>query len=112
MQTCTQCKLRPDISFKDNLGQGLSSELKFKHLVPIIIGHLAQGTNNDSIKQNYGIFFQKLFWTTVRKNILVIEKNFWNSRLKAENLKNVCDHKNDLFEQWKVSTIFENRMLF
>ena len=26
------------------------------------------------------------------KIILVIEKNFWNSRLKAENLKNVWDH--------------------
>ena len=36
-----------------------------------------------------GILLQKLFWPTVRKIILVIEINFWNSRLKAENL-NVC----------------------
>ena len=35
-----------------------------------------------------GVLLPKLFWPTVRKkNVLVIEKNFWNSRLKAENLK-------------------------
>ena len=32
------------------------------------------------------------------KNVLVIEKNFWNSRLKAENLQNFWDH----------STIYSN----
>ena len=32
-----------------------------------------------------GIFLPKLFWPTVRKKILMIQKNFWNSRLKAEN---------------------------
>ena len=30
-----------------------------------------------------------LLW---EKNVLVIEKNFWNSRLKAENLQNIWDH--------------------
>ena len=40
------------------------------------------------------------------------EKNFWNSRLKAENLQNFWDHLNNLFKQWKVRTIFGNRMLF
>ena len=30
-----------------------------------------------------------LLW---EKNILVIEKNFWNSRLKAENLQNFWEH--------------------
>ena len=43
--------------------------------------------------QNYGILLAKLFWPTVRKkNVLVIKKNFWNSRLKAENLQNFWDH--------------------
>ena len=42
---------------------------------------------------NHGILLRKLFWPTVRKKILVIEKNFWNSWLK-------------------VRTIFGNRMLF
>jgi hypothetical protein len=50
-----------------------------------------------------------LLW---EKNVLVIEKNFWNSRLKAENLQNVSDHLNNLFKQWKVRTTFGNRMLF
>ena len=30
-----------------------------------------------------GILLPKLFWPTVRKIVLVIEKNFWNSRLKS-----------------------------
>ena len=34
-----------------------------------------------------GILLPKLFWPTVRKIVLVIEKNFWNLRLKAENLQ-------------------------
>ena len=46
------------------------------------------------------------------KIVLVIEKNFWNSRLKAENLQKFWDHLNDLFKQWKVRTIFADRMLF
>ena len=44
--------------------------------------------------------------------VLVIEKNFWNLRLKAENFQNFWDHLNNLFKQWKVRTIFGNRMLF
>ena len=36
-----------------------------------------------------------LLW---EKNVLVIEKNIWNSRLKAENLKNFQDHPNNLLE--------------
>ena len=42
----------------------------------------------------------------------LIEKNFWNWRLKAENLQNFWDHQNNLFKQWKVRTISGNRMLF
>ena len=33
-----------------------------------------------------GILLPKLFWPTVRKNCFLNEKNFWNSRLKADNL--------------------------
>ena len=39
------------------------------------------------------------------KNILVIEKIVWYSRLKAENLQNVWDHYSNLFKQWKFSTM-------
>ena len=50
-----------------------------------------------------------LLW---EKNVLVIKKKIWNSRLKAENFQKFWDHKNNLFKQWKVRTIFGNRMLF
>ena len=63
-------------------------------------------------KTENGILLSKLFWPTVRKNALVIEKNFWNSRLKSENSQNLLDHLNNLFKQWKVRTIPGNRMLF
>ena len=43
------------------------------------------------------------------KIVLVID--FWNSRLKAENLQKFWDHLNNLFKQWKTRTIFANRML-
>ena len=59
-----------------------------------------------------GIFYQNcsdLLWVKI---VPVIKKNFWNSRLKAKNLKSFWDHKNNLFKQWKVRTIFGNRMLF
>ena len=39
-----------------------------------------------------GILLPKLFWPTVRKIVLLIEKYFWNSRLKAKNLQNIWDH--------------------
>ena len=50
-----------------------------------------------------------LLW---EKIVLVIEKNFWNSRLNAKNLQKIWNHWNNLFKQWKVRTIFGNRMLF
>ena len=50
-----------------------------------------------------------LLW---EKIVLVIEKNFRNSRLKAKNLQKLWDHLNNLFKQWKVRTISGNRMLF
>ena len=48
------------------------------------------------------ILLPKLFWITVRKNCSSDGENFWNLRLKAENLQN--------FEITR--TIFGNRMLF
>ena len=50
-----------------------------------------------------------LLWEKIVK---LVKKNFWNSRLQAENLQNFWDHQNNLFKQWKVRTIFGNRMLF
>ena len=50
-----------------------------------------------------------LLW---EKIVWVIEKNFWNLRLKAENLQKFWDHSNNLFKQLKVRTISGNRMLF
>ena len=47
-----------------------------------------------------------------KKIVLVTEINFWNLRLKAENLQNFCDLLNNLFKQWKVRTIFGNRKPF
>ena len=38
-----------------------------------------------------------LLW---EKIVLVIQKNFWNSRLKAKNLQKFWDHLNNLFKQW------------
>ena len=46
------------------------------------------------------------------KNVLVIQKNFWNSRLKAENLQKFWDPYHIFFKQWNVRTIFGNRMFF
>ena len=44
-----------------------------------------------------------LLW---EKNVLVIKKNFWNSRLKANNLQFFWDHLNNLFGQWIIRPIF------
>ena len=37
------------------------------------------------------------------------EKPFENSRLMAEKLQTFCDHLKNLFQQWKVRTIFETQ---
>ena len=39
-----------------------------------------------------GILLTKLFWPTVTKIVLVIDKNFWNSWPSASNLQNVWNH--------------------
>ena len=36
-----------------------------------------------------GILLPKLFWPTVKKNVLVIKKNIWNSRLRARIWKKI-----------------------
>ena len=48
-----------------------------------------------------------LLW---EKNVVVIDKFFWNLRLMAENLKMSWDHDNNLFKQWMARTIFGNIM--
>jgi hypothetical protein len=50
-----------------------------------------------------------LLW---EKIVQVIEKNFWNSRLKAENFQKFWDHSNNSFKQWKVRTIFGKVHIF
>ena len=66
-----------------------------------------------SISGNKWHFFTKIVLTCCeKKNVLVFEKNFWDSRLKAKNLQNNWDHLNNLFKQWKVRTISGNRILF
>ena len=49
---------------------------------------------------------------TVRKNCSSEWEKLLKLRLKAENLQKIWDHYNNLFKQWKFSTIFGNRMLF
>ena len=39
-----------------------------------------------------GNLLPKLFWPIWEKIVLMIEKNFWNSRLKAKNLQKFWDH--------------------
>ena len=49
--------------------------------------------NNEIL--NIGILLPKLFWSTVKKIVLVIiviKKNLRNSRLKAKKLQNFWDH--------------------
>ena len=50
--------------------------------------------SNFFLKWRNGILLPKLFWPTYceKKIVIVIEKNFWNSRLKAENFQNFWDH--------------------
>ena len=50
-----------------------------------------------------------LLW---EKNVLVIKKNFLNSRLKAKNLQKFWDHYDILLKQWKVGPIFEAEYFF
>ena len=53
-------------------------------------------------------FVSKIVLTYYQRNYLVIQKNFWNSRLKAENLQIFWE---SLFEQCKVRNFFETKYL-
>ena len=44
-----------------------------------------------------GILLLKLLWPTVKKNVLVIKKYFWNSRLKDVNLQKFWESKGSKF---------------
>ena len=83
----------------------------FHHTVWLMDGRMEINVNKGA---NWTFwYFTKIVLTYCEKKIvLVMEKNFWNSRLEAENLQNFWDHLNNLFKQWKVRTIFGNRMLF
>ena len=54
---------------------------------------------SDKMKKTDQKITHARFGILLSKIVLVIEKNFWNSRL---NLQNFWDHQNNLFEQWKV----------
>ena len=60
----------------------------------------------------FGILLPKLFWPTVRKNC----SNDWEKCLKFEaegqEFAKFLRSLDNLFKQWKVRTIFDNRMLF
>ena len=51
--------------------------------------HLAWYLKESETVYINGILLTNLFWPTVRKIVLVIEKNFWNLRLKAEILRSL-----------------------
>ena len=85
------------------------------HLLLTLAIHLLFQLNVQSKHLDFSnkwYFVTKNVWQLWEKNVLVIEKIFWNSRLKAENLQKLWYHLNNLFKQWKVWTIFGNRMLF
>ena len=56
--------------------------------------------------------FQTVLTFCEKKIVFVIEKHFWSSRLKTKNLQSCWDHWNNIFEQWRVSTIFETEFFF
>ena len=55
--------------------------------------------------------YQNCSYLMWEKIVLVIEKNFWNLRLKAKNLQKIWDHNNNLFEQFLVTECFFNLFL-
>ena len=73
------------------------------------------GFRNLQEKLKNDILLPKLFWPTVRENC----SNDWRKLLKFEavgwefeNFLRSLEPENNLFQQWKVGTIFGNRMLF
>ena len=71
------------------------SQLFFPIWALIILMCLIWETSRNKLKN---ILFQKSVWPfTVQIKCSSDLKNFWNSRLKAENLQKFWDHKNNLF---------------
>ena len=59
-----------------------------------------------------GILLPKLFWPTVRKNCSSDREKHLKFEAEGWEFSKFWDHLNNLFKQWKVRTIFGNRMLF
>ena len=59
---------------------------------------------------NNGILLPKLFWPTVRKNCSSDREKLL--KFEGREFATFWDDLNNLFKQWKIRTIFCNRMLF
>ena len=67
------------------LNSALNYFCNFYPWIIYLISFFSWGAFNGILLQNCS----DLLW---EKILLVIQKNIWNSRLKAENLKKICDH--------------------
>ena len=62
-------------------------------------------------KGNLGILLPKLFWPSVGKNCSSDREKLLQFEAEGQEFaKNLRSH--ELFKQWKVRTIFDDRMLF
>ena len=60
----------------------------------------------------YGILLPKLFWPTVRKNCSSDREKLLKFEAEGREFSKFLRSLENLFKQWKVRTIFGNRMLF
>ena len=58
-----------------------------------------------------GILLTKLFWPTMRKNCFTDREKLLKFKAEGREFTKFLSHYNNLFKQWKVRTIFGNRML-
>ena len=68
--------------------------LQFEYFIHLVLSYIEKCPDKYGEISEIEIVFcyqncSDLLW---EKNVQVIEKNFWNSRLKAENLQNLWDH--------------------
>ena len=98
-----------DLSSDDYLGVGIR-----KGMVHLVwnLGEWPKHSVSLCVLLQMAFWYQNCSDLRGDKIVLVIEKNFWNLRLKAENVQKRWDHLNNLFKRWKVRTISGNRMLF
>ena len=61
----------------------------WKSVVFIFKNSILEITWSNILLNCNGILLPKLFWPTVKKNVLVIKKNIWNSRLRARIWKKI-----------------------